>query len=178
MMIYAIGERHFESEGDDYYVAPSAQLIGSVRLRAGASVWFNAVLRADDEWIEIGPGSNVQDGSVIHIEPGQPAILGRDVTIGHMVMLHSCHIGDETLIGNNAIVLDRARIGRHCLIAAGALVPPDKVIPDGSVVMGVPGRIMRTATAADLQLIRYSAANYQQRARRYRQELRLERSDP
>ena len=177
-MIHSIGERRFESESDDYYVAPGAQLIGSVRLRAGASVWFNAVLRADDEWIEIGPGSNVQDGSVIHIEPGQPTILGRDVTIGHMVMLHSCYISDATLIGNNAIVLDRARIGRNCLIAAGALVPPDKVIPDGSVVMGVPGRIMRTVTAADLQLIRYSAENYQQRARRYRQELRLERSDP
>lgn len=177
-MIYSVGERRFEAEGDDYYVAPGAQLIGSVRLRAGASVWFNAVLRADDEWIEIGPGSNVQDGSVIHIEPGQPAILGRDVTIGHMVMLHSCHVGDETLIGNGAIVLDRARVGRHCLIAAGALVPPDELIPDGSVVMGVPGRIVRTATAADLQLIHYSAENYQQRVRRYRQELRLERRDP
>ena len=177
-MIHSIGARRFEAEGDDYYVAPGAQLIGSVRLRAGASVWFNAVLRADDEWIEIGPGSNVQDGSVIHVEPGQPAILGRDVTIGHMVMLHSCHVGDETLIGNGAIVLDRARIGRHCLIAAGALVPPDKLIPDGSVVMGVPGRIVRTATAADLRLIRHSAENYKQRVRRYRQELGLERGDP
>jgi carbonic anhydrase/acetyltransferase-like protein (isoleucine patch superfamily) len=176
-MIYSIGERHFESEGEDYYIAPSAQLIGSVRLRAGASVWFNAVLRADDEWIEVGHGSNVQDGSVIHIEPGQPAILGRDVTVGHMAMLHSCHVGDETLIGNNAIVLDRARIGSHCIIAAGALVPPDKVIPDGCVVMGVPGRIMRSVTAADLQLIGYAAENYRRRAARYRQELRLERGD-
>jgi carbonic anhydrase/acetyltransferase-like protein (isoleucine patch superfamily) len=177
-MIHSIGERRFEAEGEDWYVAPGAQLIGSVRLRAGASIWFNAVLRGDDELIEIGPGSNVQDGSVIHIEPGQPAILGRDVTIGHMVMLHSCHIGDETLIGNGAIVLDRARIGRHCLIAAGAVVPPDKVIPDGSVVMGMPGRIVRPATEADLQLIRHAAESYRQRARRYRQELRLERSVP
>jgi carbonic anhydrase/acetyltransferase-like protein (isoleucine patch superfamily) len=177
-MIYSIDGRRFEAESDDYYVAPGARLIGSVRLRAGASVWFNAVLRADDEWIEIGPGSNVQDNSVIHIEPGQPTILGRDVTVGHMVMLHSCLIGDESLIGNNAIVLDRARIGRHCLIAAGALVPPDEVIPDGSVVMGVPGRIVRTATAADLRLIHHSAANYRERARRYRQALRLERNAP
>ena len=176
-MIHSIGERRFEAEGDDWYVAPGAQLIGSVRLRAGASVWFNAVLRGDDELIEIGPGSNVQDGSVIHIEPGQPAILGRDVTIGHMVMLHSCHIGDETLIGNGAIVLDRARIGRHCLIAAGAVVPPDTVIPDGSVVMGMPGKIVRAATEADLQFIRLAAESYRRRARRYRQELRLEHSD-
>lgn len=167
-----MGERRFESQGDDYYIAPGAQLIGSVRLRAGASVWFNAVLRADEEWIEIGAGSNVQDGSVIHIEPGQPAILGRDVTVGHLAMLHSCLVGDETLIGNGAIVLDRARIGHNCLIAAGALVPPDAVIPDGAVIMGVPGRIVRTVTVADLQLIHYSAENYQRRARRYREELR------
>ncbi len=175
-MIHSIGERRFEAEGEEWYVAPGAQLIGSVRLRAGASVWFNAVLRGDDELIEIGPGSNVQDGSVIHIEPGQPAILGRDVTIGHMVLLHSCHIGDETLIGNGAIVLDRARIGRHCLIAAGAVVPPDTLIPDGSVVMGMPGRIVRPATEADLQLIRLAAESYRRRARRYRHQLRLERS--
>jgi carbonic anhydrase/acetyltransferase-like protein (isoleucine patch superfamily) len=176
--MYTIGGRQFEAEGDDYYVAPGAQLIGSVRLRAGASVWFNAVLRADEELIEVGPGSNVQDGSVIHVEPGQPAILGRGVTLGHMVMLHSAQVGDETLIGNGAIILDRARIGRNCLIAAGALVPPDQVIPDGAVVMGVPGRIMRQVTARDLELIRYAAANYQQRARRYRAELRATLAAP
>jgi carbonic anhydrase/acetyltransferase-like protein (isoleucine patch superfamily) len=170
-MMYALGARRFESDDDDYYVAPGAQLIGSVRLRSGASVWFNAVLRADDEWIEIGPGSNVQDGSVLHIEPGHPVILGRDVSLGHNVMLHSARVGDESLIGNGAIVLDRARVGCHCLIAAGALVPPDHVIPDGVVVMGVPGRIVRTVTARDLELIRYAAENYRQRARRYRAEL-------
>ncbi len=167
-MMYAIGTRQPQTAGDDYYVAPGARLVGSVRLGAGASVWFNAVLRADDELIEIGPGSNVQDGSVIHIEPGQPAIVGRDVTLGHSVMLHSAHVGDESLIANGAIVLDRARIGSHCIVAAGALVPPDHVIPDGVVVMGVPGRIVRAVTARDLELIRYAAANYRERARRYR----------
>ena len=132
-----------------------------MRLRAGASVWFNAVLRADEEWIEIGAGQQRAGRQCHPLEPGQPAILGRDVTVGHLVMLHSCLVGDETLIGNGAIVLDRARIGRNCLIAAGALVTPDAVIPDGAVIMGVPGRIVRTVTAADLQLIHYSAENYQ-----------------
>src|SRR5579871_3238802 len=141
--IYALGERRLQTEGDDFYVAPGARLIGAVVLRAGASVWFNSVLRADDEMIEVGAGSNVQDGSVIHSDPGFPAILGRNVTIGHMVMLHSCRIGDESLIGNGAIVLDRARIGRHCIVAAGSLVPPDREIPDGSVIMGSPARLVR-----------------------------------
>lgn len=173
-MMYAIGARRVETAGDDYYVAPGAQLVGAVRLGAGASVWFNAVLRADDERIEIGAGSNVQDGSVIHVEPGQPAILGRDVTLGHGVMLHSAWVGDESLIANGAIVLDRARIGSHCIIAAGALVPPDHVIPDGVVVMGVPGRIVRSVTARDLELIRHAAANYRERARHYRAQLPLD----
>ena len=177
-MMYAIGERRVETAGDDYYVAPGAQLIGSVRLCAGASVWFNAVLRGDDEWIELGPGSNVQDGSVIHVEPGQPAILGRDVTLGHSVMLHSARVGDESLVANGAIVLDRARIGSHCIIAAGAVVPPDHAIPDGVVVMGVPGRIVRDVTARDLELIRYAAANYRERALRYRLQLRPQEAAP
>lgn len=170
--IYALGERRVQTDGDDYYVAPGARLIGSVLLRAGASVWFNSVLRADDEIIEVGQGSNVQDGSVIHSDPGYPTIIGRDVTIGHMTMLHSCRIGDESLIGNGAIVLDRARIGRHCIIAAGALVPPDRDIPDGSVVMGAPAKLVRSVTAADLEMIAHGAAHYQARMRTYREQLR------
>ena len=170
--MYALGERRVETAGDDYYVAPSAQLIGAVRLGAGASVWFNAVLRADDDRIEVGAGSNVQDGSVIHVEPGQPVILGRDVALGHGVVLHSAQVGDESLVANGAVVLDRTRIGSHCIIAAGALLPPDHVIPDGVVVMGVPGRIVRTVTARDLELIRYAAANYRERTQFYRRQLR------
>ena len=173
--MYALGERRVETAGDDYYVAPGAQLIGAVRLGAGASVWFNAVLRADDDRIEVGPGSNVQDGTVIHVEPGQPAILGRDVTLGHNVMLHGAYVGDESLVANGAIVLDRARIGSHCIIAAGALVPPEHVIPDGVVVMGVPGRIVRGVTARDLERIRFAAANYRERARLYRTRLHSDR---
>jgi carbonic anhydrase/acetyltransferase-like protein (isoleucine patch superfamily) len=169
---HALGERAPQTAGEDFYVAPGAQLIGSVILRAAASVWFNCVLRADDEVIEVGAGSNVQDGSVIHADAGSPTVIGRASTIGHMVMLHSCLIGDESLIGNGAIVLDRARIGRHCIIAAGSLVPPDREIPDGSVVMGAPAKLVRRVSAADLAMIAQGAAHYQARMLSYRRELR------
>jgi carbonic anhydrase/acetyltransferase-like protein (isoleucine patch superfamily) len=170
--IHAFGERRLITAGDDFYIAPGAQLIGSVVLGAGASVWFNCVLRADDERIEIGPGSNVQDGTVIHADPGWPTSVGREATVGHMVMLHSCVIGDESLIGNGAIVLDRARIGRHCIIAAGSLVPPDRELADGSVVMGAPARLVRQANAQDLAMIAEAAAHYRARIHHYRNLLR------
>lgn len=170
--IYTLGERRLVTAGDDFYIAPGAQVIGSVVLGAAASLWFNCVLRADDERIDIGSGSNVQDGSVIHADAGSPTIIGRDVSVGHMVMLHSCLIGDESLIGNGAIVLDRARIGSHCIIGAGSLVPPDRVVPDGSVMMGVPARLVRQATADDLALIAQAAAHYRERIRSYRALLR------
>ena len=169
--IYTLGARRLVTADDDFYIAPGAQVIGSVQLGAGASLWFNCVLRADDERIEIGSGSNVQDGSVIHADPGWPTIVGRVTTVGHMVMLHSCVIGDESLIGNGAIVLDRARIGRHCIVAAGALVPPDRELPDGSVVMGAPARLVRQANAADLAMIAQGAAHYRARMQTYRQLL-------
>jgi carbonic anhydrase/acetyltransferase-like protein (isoleucine patch superfamily) len=170
--IYSLGERRLVTVGDDFYIAPGAQVIGSVILGAGASVWFNSVLRADDENIEVGAGTNIQDGSVVHCDTGAPTILGREVTVGHMVMLHSCVIGDETLIGNGAIVLDRVRIGKHCIIAAGALVTPDKQIPDNSVVMGAPARIVRTVNAQDLAMIAQGAAHYRARMKLYKAQLR------
>jgi carbonic anhydrase/acetyltransferase-like protein (isoleucine patch superfamily) len=176
--IYTLGARCLVTAGDDFYIAPGAQVIGSVQLGAGASLWFNCVLRADDERIEIGSGSNVQDGSVIHADPGWPTIVGSGATVGHMVMLHSCVIGDESLIGNGAIVLDRARIGRHCIIAAGSLVPPDREVPDGSVVMGAPARLVRQATEADLAMIAQGAAHYRTRMQTYRQLLRPRESPP
>ena len=166
--IYTLGARRLATAGDDFYIAPGARVIGSVVLGAGASVWFNCVLRADDERIEVGSGSNVQDGSVIHADPGSPTLIGVDATVGHMVMLHSCVIGDESLIGNGAIVLDRARIGRHCIIAAGSLVPPDREIPDGSVMMGSPVRLVRQANAQDLAMIAQGAAHYRARMQTYR----------
>jgi carbonic anhydrase/acetyltransferase-like protein (isoleucine patch superfamily) len=166
--IWRLGERLLTTEGEDYYIAPGAQVIGSVRLGAAASLWFNCVLRGDDELIGVGRGSNVQDGSVLHADAGTPTLIGDNCTIGHMVMLHSCTLGEETLIGNGAIVLDRVRIGRRCLIAAGSLIPPDRQIPDDSVLMGSPAKIVRATTAEDLLMIRASAEHYRARIARYR----------
>ena len=171
--VYRLGDRQLVTQGDDFYIAPGAQVIGSVVLGAGSSLWFNCVLRGDDECIEIGAGSNVQDGAVLHADAGTPTRVGRDATVGHMALLHGCSVGDQSLVGNGAIVLDRVRIGRHCIVAAGALVPPAREIPDGSVLMGAPARVVRAATAADLLLIERSAAHYRERMRRYRQELQL-----
>jgi carbonic anhydrase/acetyltransferase-like protein (isoleucine patch superfamily) len=173
--IYSLGERQLQTAGEDFYIAPGAQVIGSVILHAGASLWFNCVLRADDERIEVGSGSNVQDGSVIHADAGSPTLIGREVTVGHMVLLHSCVIEEESLIGNGAIILDRAHIGRHCIIAAGALVPPDLQVPDGSVLMGTPAKLVRTVTAADLAMISQGAAHYRARMQQYRRALQAQR---
>jgi carbonic anhydrase/acetyltransferase-like protein (isoleucine patch superfamily) len=173
-VIYAIGSRRLETVDDSYYVAPGAQIIGSVRLGREASVWFNAVLRGDNDWLIIGDGSNVQDGSVIHTDPGLQVEVGRNVTIGHLAFLHGCTVGDGSLIANGARVLDRARIGRNCVIAAGALVPPGKEIPDGSVVMGAPGSIVRQVSEKDLAMIAYATASYQRRSREYRANLKVD----
>jgi carbonic anhydrase/acetyltransferase-like protein (isoleucine patch superfamily) len=173
-MIFSLGEKRIETAGDDYYIAPGACVIGNVRLRAGASVWFNCVLRGDADWIELGEGSNVQDGSVIHTDEGEPTTLGRNVSVGHCALLHSCIVGDSTLIANGARILDRARIGRDCVIAAGALVPPDKTIPDGSVVMGIPGKIVRQVDDGDLKLIADAAKHYRARIALYKRELRVD----
>lgn len=167
-MIFAFGDRRIETAGDDYYVAPGAQLIGSVRLGREASVWFNCVLRGDNEWIVVGDGTNVQDATVIHADPGVPTILAANVAVGHRALLHGCSVDEDSLIGNCAVVLDGARIGKRCLIAAGALIAPGKVIPDGSVVMGVPGKIVRETTQSDLEMIRHTCEHYRANARRYR----------
>ena len=173
-MIYTLGARRLETVDDSYYVAPGAQLIGSVRLGREASVWFNAVLRGDNDWLIIGDGSNVQDGTVIHTDPGQPVEVGTRVTIGHLAFLHGCAVGDGSLIANGAMVLDRARIGRNCLIAAGALVPPGKEIPDGSVVMGAPGSVVRQVSEKDLAMIAHATESYRRRSREYRSDLTVD----
>jgi carbonic anhydrase/acetyltransferase-like protein (isoleucine patch superfamily) len=175
-MIYTLGTRKLETADDDHYVAPGAQLIGSVVLGRAATVWFNCVLRADSDRIVVGDGTNIQDGTVIHADPGSPVILGNNVTIGHRALLHSCSIGEGSLIANGAMVLDRARIGRHCLIAAAALVPPDKEIPDGSVVMGAPGRVVRQVTERDLEMMRHACEHYVLRGREYRHSLKADPS--
>lgn len=169
-MIHAFEGKRLQTASRNFYVAAGAQLIGDVRLGEGASVWFNAVLRADDERIEIGAGSNVQDATVIHCDVGLPTLVGRNVTIGHRVLLHGCSIGDDSLIGNGAIVLDGARIGSRCLVGAGALITPGKQIPDGSVVLGAPARVVRPTGARELAMIEHGARSYQERILRYQRE--------
>jgi carbonic anhydrase/acetyltransferase-like protein (isoleucine patch superfamily) len=171
-MIYDYDDRRLDAAGS-FFVAPSADVIGSVRLGEGASVWFNAVLRGDNDWIEVGDGSNVQDGTICHTDPGEPVIIGREVTIGHGVLLHGCVIGDGALIGNRAIVLDGARIGARCLIAAGALITPGTQIPEGSVVMGAPGRIIRPVGEKDLARMAIGAESYRRKAADYARLLKV-----
>ncbi|MEO8314820.1 MAG: gamma carbonic anhydrase family protein [Pseudomonadota bacterium] len=169
-MIYSYGERQLQTEGI-YFVAPSADVIGSVSLGNEASVWFGAVLRGDNDWIHIGAGTNVQDGSIIHVDPGVPVVVGANVTIGHGVLLHGCEIGDGALIGNRATVLDGARIGAGSLIGAGALITPRTEIPPGSVVMGSPGKVVRQVQPRDLEWITRGCEAYRVKAREYAAKL-------
>jgi len=178
-MIYTLGERRIETVGDDYYVAPDASVIGSVRFGAGASVWFNCVLRGDSDWINLGDGVNIQDGTIIHTDEGEPVTLGSKVSVGHGAMLHGCTIGASTLIANGAMVLDRVKIGSHCIIGARALITPGKVIPDGSVVMGSPGQIAREVNDRDLKMIEFIAEHYMARIKQYQRDLKVDpRSSP
>ena len=174
-MIYQLDQWGVRAEGD-YFVAESAVVIGHVLLRANASVWFNAVIRGDNELITIGEHSNVQDGAVLHTDPGSPLVIGSHVTIGHKAMLHGCTIGDNSLVGINAVVLNGARIGRNCLIGANALVTEGKEIPDNSMVLGSPGKVVRELTPEQIDGLRRSALHYVENARRFKSGLRLQPS--
>lgn len=169
MAVYKLGDATPSLPPDgDYWIAPTAVVLGKVILMAGASVWFGAVLRGDNEPITVGPGSNIQENSVLHTDPGQPLTLGADVTVGHRAMLHGCAIGDGSLIGMGATVLNGAAVGRGCLIGAGALITEGKVIPDGSLVVGAPGRVVRTLDAEAVARLRDGARRYVENARRFR----------
>jgi len=165
-MIYKLLENSPEfPKNSDFWVAPDANVIGKVRLMAGVSVWFGATLRGDNEWIELGTGSNVQENSVLHTDIGYPLSIGRNCTIGHNAILHGCTIGDQSLIGMGAIVLNGAQIGRNCLIGAGALITEGKIIPDNSLVVGAPGKVLRSLTEAEIEGLRDSAVGYQNNMR-------------
>ncbi|MEP3635394.1 MAG: gamma carbonic anhydrase family protein [Shimia thalassica] len=153
---------------EDSWVAPDANVIGNVCIEEGASVWFGCTIRGDNETIVIGKGSNVQENTVMHTDPGCPLTIGEGCTIGHKAMLHGCTIGENSLIGMGATVLNGAKIGKNCLIGAGALVTEGKVIPDGSLVMGAPGKVVRTLDEAAINGLRGSALHYQQNMRRFR----------
>ena len=152
----------------NYYIAPGARVIGNVTLAEEAGIWFNAVLRGDNEPIVIGPGSNVQDGCVLHTDPGFPLTLGAGVTVGHSAILHGCTIGDGTLIGMGAVVLNGAKIGKGCLIGANALVTEGREIPDHSLAVGQPARVIRPVDAAMAAELRRAAEIYQKRQQHYR----------
>jgi carbonic anhydrase/acetyltransferase-like protein (isoleucine patch superfamily) len=172
MTVYNLGEFKAElPDGDEYWVAPTASVVGRVVLKKNASIWFGATLRADNEPIVIGEASNVQDGAVLHADPGIPLTLGSHVTVGHLAMLHGCTVGDNSLIGIGAVVLNDARIGRNCLIGAKCLIPEGKEIPDNSLVMGAPGKVVRTLTAEQVQGLTQAALNYVANWRRFRAEL-------
>ncbi|MDF0600499.1 gamma carbonic anhydrase family protein [Psychromarinibacter sp. C21-152] len=173
MTLYALGELEPQlPEDGDYWIAPDANVIGQVILHTGASVWFGATLRGDNEPITVGAGSNVQENTVMHTDPGYPLTIGADCTIGHKAMLHGCTIGDGALIGMGATVLNGARIGAGCLIGAGALITEGKEIPPRSLVMGAPGKLVRELDDAAAAGLLASAAHYRERMRRFRAELR------
>jgi len=168
MSVYRLGDLTPQLPAkDQYWIAPSATVLGQVILHEGASVWFNVVLRGDTDTITIGANSNVQDGSVLHADAGFPLTIGEGVTVGHKAMLHGCEIGDNSLIGIGAVVLNGAKIGKNCLVGANALVTEGKVIPDNSLVMGQPGKVVRQLDDAAVQSLKWSAAHYVQNWKRY-----------
>jgi carbonic anhydrase/acetyltransferase-like protein (isoleucine patch superfamily) len=172
MPLYSIGERRVLLRGDHHYVAPDASVIGSVTLEDEVSVWFNVVIRADNDQVTIGEQTNVQDGSVLHVDPGYPMNLGRRVTVGHKVMLHGCTVGDGSLIGINSVVMNGAKIGKSTLIGANTLIAEGKEIPDGVLVLGSPGKIVRELKQEEKDFLLKIADGYVQRSRFYRQNLK------
>ena len=166
MPVYALEDLTPEIS-EDCWIAPDAVVIGKVRILKGASIWFGAVLRGDNEWITIGPNSNVQDHSIIHADPGQPVTIGHGVTIGHRVTVHSATVGDNSLIGMGAILLNRARIGARSLVGAGALVTEDKSFEDGKMILGAPARAVRDLSPEQMAGLEKSAVIYVANARRY-----------
>lgn len=171
MTVFALGERQPQIAGSAW-IAPNATVIGDVRLADDASIWWNAVLRGDNDPITIGARSNIQDGSVLHTDEGVPLTIGADVTVGHLVMLHGCTIGDGALIGIGSVILNRAVIGRHSIVGANTLIPEGKVFPERVLIVGSPGKVVRELTDEEVARLRHSAAHYVENARRYRDGLR------
>lgn len=166
-MQYDLESRQPELRGSEHFIAPSADVIGSVIMEDRSSVWFNAVLRGDNEPIHLGEDTNVQDCTVMHTDPGCPLNLGRGVTVGHLAMLHGCTVGDYSLIGIKTVILNHATIGKDCLIGANTLITEGKIIPDRSLVMGSPGKVVRNLTDEEVEKLRESHVSYVKKLRRY-----------
>ena len=172
-MLYTLGNTAVRADGA-FWVADNAVVVGKVLLQRDASVWFNAVLRGDNELITVGEGSNIQDGAVLHTDPGFPLLIGPHVTVGHKAMLHGCEIGEGSLIGINAVVLNGVKIGRNCIIGANALITEGKEIPDNSMVMGTPGKVVKTLSEEQGMAIRSGARHYVENARRFREQMTVQ----
>jgi len=172
MPLYAIGARRPELRGEHHFIAHDATLVGSIVLESNANVWFKVVIRADNDQVTIGEGCNIQDGSVLHVDPGYPLTLARRVTIGHKVMLHGCSIGEGSLVGINSVVMNGARIGRSTLIGANTLIAEGKEIPDGVLVLGSPGKIVRELKAEEKDFLLQIAQGYVDRAQLYRESFK------
>jgi carbonic anhydrase/acetyltransferase-like protein (isoleucine patch superfamily) len=170
-MLYTLGEHRVQTVGDEFFVAPSAAVIGRVSLGRDVSVWFGAVLRGDINDIRIGDRTNIQDNAVIHVDADASATIGAEVTIGHAATVHGCRVGDRTLIGIGAVILSHAVIGNDCIVGAGALITERKEFPERSLIIGVPARRMRELTDAEVAMLRESAARYVANGKRYRREL-------
>ena len=173
-MLYALADKQVTFAGNEHFVAANATVIGNVILHDCASVWFNVVIRGDNDPIIIGEGSNIQDGAVLHTDPGFTLKIGQNVTVGHKAMLHGCEVGDGSLIGINAVVLNGAKIGKGCLIGANALVPEGMEIPDYSLVVGSPAKIKRTLNAEQVQGLLQNAQHYVENMRRYKRDLSVQ----
>ena len=168
-MIIDLGDKKLKTADDNFWIAPNASVIGEVNLERDASIWFNAILRADNEPITIGEGSNVQDGAIIHTDPGFACMIGKKVTVGHMAMLHGCSIGDGSLIGIGSVVLNGAKIGKNCIIGSKALVTEGMEVPDGSMVLGIPGKIKKTLTEEEQSVVPLGAEHYIDNYKKYKQ---------
>jgi carbonic anhydrase/acetyltransferase-like protein (isoleucine patch superfamily) len=178
MPIFSIGGKKVELLGAHHYIAHDATLVGDITLESDVSVWFQVVIRAENDRIRIGEGSNVQDGSVLHVDPGYPMALGRQVTIGHKVMLHGCTVGDGSLIGINSVIMNGAKIGKGSLIGANSLIAEGKEIPDGVLVLGSPGKIVRELKPEERAYLLKIASGYVERSKMYRKELREQQLPP
>jgi carbonic anhydrase/acetyltransferase-like protein (isoleucine patch superfamily) len=170
-MKYALGDLKITCKGD-YWIADNAIVVGNVVLENNASIWFNCVVRGDNDMITIGENSQVQDGSILHVDAGFPITLGRGVSVGHMTMLHGCTVGDGTLIGIKSVILNGAVIGRNCVIGANTLITEGKTIPDGSLVVGSPGKVVRALSEDEIRLYNAFAAEYVHLSKQYRSELK------
>ncbi len=171
-MIYQLGDKVPVLPGENYYVADSAQVIGAVILEKDVSIWFGAVLRGDNEPIRLGSETNIQDGAILHTDPGYPLSLGTGVTVGHRAMLHGCEVGDYALIGIGAVVLNGAKIGRYSIIGAGAVVTENQVVPEGSLVVGAPAKVKKQLSSEQMKRLEASSAVYVANYKRYRSSLK------